>query len=111
MKLSAAQQAHVESQLGIEALPQENPAMPKLTEVFGEHTFFVDADGLNVVEEHPAEENPNGVVIKLASWAEDHTQLRVHEPEVLPVTVELARPNGPDGSAAPDGSAGPNDAA
>ncbi len=100
MKLNAAQQSHVEEQLGIEALPDENPAMPKLKEVFGEHTFFVDADGLNVVEEHPAEENSGGVVIKLASWAEDQTQLRVHEPEVLPVTVDLAKPNGTDNSAA-----------
>lgn len=99
MKLSAAQQRNVEDQLGIEALPDENPAMPKLREVFGDHTFFVDADGLNVVEEHPEEENPSGVVIKLASWAEDHTQLRVHEPEVLPVTVDLAKQNGPDTAA------------
>jgi len=100
MKLSAAQQANVEEQLGIEALPEENPAMPKLKEVFGDHTFFVDADGLNVVEEHPEEGNTSGVIIKLASWAEDHTQLRVHEPEVLPVAVELAKENGPDDSAA-----------
>ncbi len=50
MKLTGTQQSHVEEQLGIEALPEENPAMPKLKEVFGEHTFFVDADGLNVVE-------------------------------------------------------------
>lgn len=99
MKLNAAQQSHVEDQLGIEALPDENPAMPKLKEVFGEHTFFVDAEGLNVVEEHPEETNPSGVVIKLASWAEDHTQLRVHEPEVLPVTVELTKGNGPDSAA------------
>ena len=99
MKLNAAQQSHIEDQLGIEALPDENPAMPKLKEVFGDHTFFVDAEGLNVVEEHPEETNPSGVVIKLASWAEDHTQLRVHEPEVLPVTVELTKGNGPDSAA------------
>lgn len=100
MKLNAAQQAHVEDQLGIEALPEENPAMPKLKEVFGDHTFFVDAEGLNVVEQHPEESNPSGVVIKLASWAEDQTQLRVHEPEVLPVAVDLTKPDGPDDSAA-----------
>ena len=100
MKLNSTQQAHVEDQLGIEALPEENPAMPKLKEVFGDHTFFVDADGLNVVEEHPEEENTDGVIIKLASWAEDHTQLRVHEPEVLPVTVDLAKAGAPK----PDGS-------
>lgn len=99
MKLNAAQQRTVEDQLGVEALPDENPAMPKLREVFGDHTFFVDAEGLSVVEQHPEEENASGVVIKLASWAEDHTQLRVHEPEVLPVTVELAKPNGPDTAA------------
>ncbi|HUF86591.1 MAG TPA: hypothetical protein VMM59_04345 [Thermohalobaculum sp.] len=99
MKLNAAQQRTVEDQLGVEALPDENPAMPKLREVFGDHTFFVDAEGLNVVEQHPEEENVSGVVIKLASWAEDNTQLRVHEPEVLPVKVELAKENGSDSAA------------
>lgn len=99
MKLNAAQQSHVEEQLGIEALAEENPAMEKLKEVFGEHTFFVDADGLNIVEQHPEEQGSNGAIVKLASWAEDHTQLRVHEPEVLPVTVTLASDNGSDPAA------------
>ena len=99
MKLSAAQQAHVEEQLGIDALAEENPAMPKLKEVFGDHTFFVDADGLNIVEQPDEEQGSDGAIVKLASWAEDHTQLRVHEPEVLPVTVKLASENGSDPAA------------
>jgi hypothetical protein len=88
MKLSAAQLTKVEDQLGVEALPEDNPAMPKLKEVFGEHTFFVDAAGLNVVEPI-ADSGTDGTVVKIASWTDDKTQLRVHEPEPLSVAVEM----------------------
>lgn len=89
MKLNAPQLSKVEEQLGVEALPDDNPAMPKLQEVFGEHTFFLDANGLNTVEPNPSPESPNANVVKLANWSEDQTQLQVVEPEVLPVAVDL----------------------
>jgi len=97
MKLNAAQLDRVQSQLGVDALPEDNPAMPKLKEVFGEHTFFVDAGGLNVVEPIE-EESSRGTVIKIASWTEDKSQLQVHEPEPLQVAVEMGE-DAPDGQA------------
>ena len=89
MKLSNPQQQKVEAQLGVEAIAEENPAAGKLKEVFGDHTFFVDAEGLNIVEPDPEPESAGGTVIKLASWTEDRTQLRVHEPQLLGVAVEF----------------------
>ena len=89
MRMNAAQLEKVEEQLGIEAVPEENPSMGKLREIFGDHTFFVDAGGLNIIERNPEPNDNIGTVIKLASWTEDHNQLRVHEPEILPVQVEL----------------------
>ena len=89
MRMNAALLERVEEQLGVEAVPEDNPSMGKLKEIFGDHTFFVDAGGLNIVERNPAPHDTIGTVIKLASWTEDHTQLAVHEPQVLPVHVEL----------------------
>ena len=90
MKLNAAQLPNVEQQLGVEALPEEHPVMPKLVEAFGEHTFFVDAAGLHIVELTVAAEMSNGTVVRLASWAgEERDKLQIHEPEPLAVSVDL----------------------
>ena len=43
----------------------------------------------DVVEPDPDHEGTLGYVIKIASWTEDQTQLRVHEPEVLPMSISL----------------------
>ncbi len=90
MKLNAAQLRKVEEQLGVEAVPEEHPVTPRLKEEFGDHTFFFDVAGLHIVEPKPSPESSSGNVVKVASWASDErTELRSHEPEVLPVTVDL----------------------
>jgi hypothetical protein len=89
MKLDANQKNSIEEQFGTEAVADDHPAMGKLKEVFGDHTFFLDSGGLNIIEPHPDAATSGGAVIKLASWTEDGTQLKVHDPELLPVTVNL----------------------
>ena len=90
MKLDAAQRRRVEEQLGVDAVPEEHPVTPDLKEAFGDHTFFLDAGGLNIVESTAPPERSNCKVVKLASWAgEQRTELLSHAPEVLPVTVDL----------------------
>lgn len=90
MKLNARQLRSVEEQLGVDAVPEEHPATPNLKEAFGDHTFFLDTDGLNIVEPDPSPKSSSGNVVKLASWAtEQRTELLSHAPEVLPVTVDL----------------------
>lgn len=89
MKLSTGQLDKVEQQLGVEALPEENPAMPQLKEMFGDHTFFVDAAGLNIVEPIDPANADTANVVKLAAWTEDGTHLNVHEPEALAVAVDV----------------------
>jgi hypothetical protein len=99
MKLDAAQRRLVEEQLGIDAIPEEHPATPDLKEAFGDHTFFLDAGGLNVIEPSQMPGGPGGNVVKLASWAgESRTELLSHAPEVLPVSVDLD-PDEPDPAA------------
>lgn len=63
--------------------------MNKLKEAFGDHTFFLDFDGLNIIERGSESGSATGKVVKLASWSQDRSQLQVHEPEVLPVTIDL----------------------
>jgi len=75
-----------------EVVPEDNPAMPQLNQLFGDHTFFLDSDGLHIVE--PAAETsgdrPMGVVVKLASWRDARrTSLKPHPPEPTDVVIAL----------------------
>ena len=53
MKLNATQVKRTLSQFDAEVLPDNHPAVPQLNSLFGDHTFFIDNEGLNVLE--PAE--------------------------------------------------------
>jgi hypothetical protein len=50
MKLASAIIERTLDQFEAEALPDNHPAVPQLSELFGDHTFFLDVDGLNIVE-------------------------------------------------------------
>ena len=38
------------SQFKAEAVPDSHPAISQLSRLFGNHTFFLDTNGLNIVE-------------------------------------------------------------
>jgi hypothetical protein len=66
--------------------------LPQLNSLFGEHTFFVDDRGLNIVE--PAEAGGTAIqsakVVNLANWsAANPNRLEPHEPEPTDVVVTL----------------------
>jgi|SRR5689334_577988 hypothetical protein len=100
MKLSAAQIRQTQPQIGAEPIPDNHPAVEQLREVFGNHTFFLDRNGLNIVETgEPAGAGGLANVVNLASWAnEERTTLATHQPEVTDMVVEIG-PDEPDGSA------------
>jgi hypothetical protein len=50
MKLTSAQVWRTLSQFEAQALPDSHPMVPQLNELFGDHTFFLDSNGLNIVE-------------------------------------------------------------
>ena len=90
MKLSDTQLSNVEQQLGVQPLSDNHGVMPSLREAFGDHTFFLNEQGLHVVELDPSSEQLSGNVVKVASWASDEqTELLIHEPEVQSITVHL----------------------
>jgi hypothetical protein len=99
MKLTSAQVERTLTQFKGEAIPENHPVIPQLNRLFGEHTFFVDNNGLNIVE--PAEAAQGGVesaragvqsatVVNVASWSDaDPDKLEPHEPEPTDVVVAL----------------------
>ncbi|MEX0921311.1 MAG: hypothetical protein WDZ84_00915 [Rhodovibrionaceae bacterium] len=113
MKLSTAQIAEVKEQTGIDPVPEEHPTTPNLKEAFGEHTFFLDTNGLHVLEAAPDEQIEDKqalAVIRVASWTdEERTALAPHEPQVseaaLAVTPdEEGDSSGGDGAPAGNGA-------
>jgi hypothetical protein len=50
MKLNAAQLERTLGQIEARPIPDDHPLIPQLNDLFGEHTFFLDRRGLNIVE-------------------------------------------------------------
>jgi hypothetical protein len=93
MRLTSEQVERALNQFEAQAIPDDHPMVAQLSELFGDHTFFLDGNGLNVVE--PAESSNNsgaatGQVVNLANWGDDKlTTLAPHPPEVTDVVVVL----------------------
>ena len=92
MKLTTAMVERTLDHLEAHALPESHPAIGTLSKVFGEHTFFIDDYGLNIVQ--PAMKYDTGAefgqVVKLASWEDTaQTSLKPHEPKPTGVMVPL----------------------
>jgi hypothetical protein len=91
MKMNTAQIEQTLNQFDAQAIPAGHPAMPQLARLFGDHTFFLDSEGLSIVEPLEAEQNDGrGIVVNLASWADEtKASLEPHEPEPTEVVVDL----------------------
>ncbi len=92
MKLNPTQVKQTLSQFEAQVLPDTHPAVPELSDLFGDHTFFLDSGGLNVLEpaEAPEMEVQTGEIVSLASWSDESlTSLRPHEPEPTGVVIVL----------------------
>lgn len=108
MRLSATQVEMAANQLNAEAIPEDHPLIPKLNELFGDHTYFLDSHGLSVVEQARQESSSTdsatgssmpsasgtAVVVSLANWTDSNPpKLEAHEPELTDNVVTLS-PNG-----------------
>jgi hypothetical protein len=81
MKLNSAQPERTLGQFEVRPIPHDHPLIPQFNNLFGEHTFFLDRRGLNVVEPVEAA-GQSGMVVNLASWIDDsQSGLEMHEPE------------------------------
>ena len=92
MKLSSAQVARTLSQFEAHAIPDDDPLVRQLNELFGDHTFFLDSDGLSVIELREVGRGGarEGTVVNLANWSDSKlTGLAPHEPEPTDIVVVL----------------------
>jgi len=100
MKLNSALVERTLTQFDAQAIPENHPVVPQLNSLFGDHTFFLNGSGLNIVEPAMADDGmQKGQVVKIAGWQDsDRTSLVPHEPETTEVVVELDG-HGSDGAA------------
>jgi hypothetical protein len=92
MKLNKVQIGRTLSQFRAQVLAEDHPAVAQFRKLFGHHTFFLDARGLNVLEllEVPGKEAQDGEIISLADWSDaDFTKLTTHRPEQTGVVIRL----------------------
>jgi hypothetical protein len=86
MKLNAAQLERTATQLQAEPIPDDHPLIPRLNQMFGDHTSFLDSNGLNI---------GMGVVVNLANWTNSNPpKLEAHEPELTESMVALETDGG-----------------
>ena len=94
MKLTAMQIAIIERETEAKAIPEDDEVATSLTGQFGDHTFYLDPNGLYVFERSNAEKQGREPValVKIAEWVdESRTSISPIEPEVKPVIVDLAQ--------------------
>jgi hypothetical protein len=92
MKLNQAQISRTLSQFSAQVLADDHPAVAEFCELFGHHTFFLDARGLHVLEllEVPGMEAQEGEMISIADWSDANcTKLTTHHPEPTGVVIRL----------------------
>jgi len=92
MKLNSEQVTRTLRQFDAQVIPDTHPAVPQLNNMFGDHTFFLNDTGLNVLEPAgPSErEAESGQIVNLAFWSDEtQTSLRMHDPEPTGVVIAL----------------------
>ncbi len=104
MKLTEARIDRALDQLNAQAVPENHPVVAQLSHLFGDHTFFLDASGLCIIE--PAKldgagdgkaatamgQATMGQVVQLADWVDEtRTNLAPHEREYTETLVVLDR--------------------
>jgi hypothetical protein len=93
MKLTSSQVQRTLDQFQAQAIPESHPVMTELTNMFGDHTFFLDGQGLNIVKPVTADGAAREAarIVNLANWADSTwTKLAPHEPEPTDIAIELA---------------------
>jgi hypothetical protein len=93
MKLTSEQVQKALTQYDGQPIPEDHQLVPRLNERYGDHTFFLDTNGLNIVEpaDEPAvDETQAARVVNLANWSDENcNRLVPHEPEPTETFVEL----------------------
>ena len=92
MKLSTLHTAQAARQLDSWVVPETHPANLSLCETFGDHTFFLDSEGLVIAEPSEAEHATElARIVKLAAWADEaRTELALQPREDTGLLIVLS---------------------
>jgi hypothetical protein len=76
MKLNSTQLERTLSQFTAEVLPDDHPALKQLSNIYGDHTFFLNDNGLTVLEPAATAESDaqTGEIVSLATGAMQRSQ-------------------------------------
>jgi hypothetical protein len=94
MRLNDMQVKQTLSQIDAQVLPDSHPVAAQLSDMFGDHTFFLDQSGLKVLEPTDtattiATEIPAGEVVSLADWSDP--TLTPHPPEMTGTIIQFGQ--------------------
>jgi hypothetical protein len=92
MKLTIDQVEYARAQMKADVVPENHPMVRQLSGLFGEHTFFLNADGLSIIEQPPRDGSGRTQcpVVHLASWTDESlSSLAPHKPEPTGQQVAL----------------------
>lgn len=89
MKLDDRQLAHVREQINADPLEDTHPAMGTLIKGFGDHTFYVDPNGIYIFL--PSDQNDHQLVlVQIAGVDEnDPEQMAPIEPQLTSIVVDV----------------------
>lgn len=93
MKLSEHQIDHIEKRTSLLAVKRENSAFEKLIETFGEHTFFMNTDGLFIFA-RDREDAATAQLFAYAMWDEEDENklLQLVNPLDAGLVLDLSKP-------------------
>ena len=94
MRLNDMQVKQTLSQMDAQVLPESHPVAAELSDMFGDHTFFLDQSGLKVLEpaETAAAGGDAGEVVSLADWSDPTlTSLMPHAPETTGTVIQFSQ--------------------
>ena len=102
MKLTDSQAATAREVLGADPIPADHPVAAQLSETFGDHSFYLDNNGLLVFE--PVSDEPDkSCLFLIAAWTdEDRKQLGGIQPQATNIVLDL---DGPNEAPLPNGAA------
>ena len=93
MKLSQQEIDQLHDQIRIDSPSDDYPAMDKLIESFGVHTFYLTGDGLHIFEytDTLLDGGHEAVSVRIASWSsEEKTDLTLHKPKLTGIRIQFA---------------------
>lgn len=101
MKLTTPQVAELQKETGAQVIDDAAPVQEQLSQAFGDHTFFLNEDGLHVWEKVVDEETNTEqmAAVQIAGWQDDQKSALVRlEPKVFKL-LQLDESDKPDPAA------------